>query len=200
MQIDVRLFAAGMRAQIAGLLAQKLNAAKPRIEAACATVVISAIKESPEGRSLASGGLRHELGVKDGVTAIREISEAVARGLRADVFGPKGEELASIVVSVLRTDLSEVLGLPAGSFRSKGGQVDWLNWLLTSGPATVLADFSYLGEARPASRTGTGVMVHSRRGWKVPQEFAGTTGENFLTRAMDSVGDEVLNVMLGILL
>lgn len=164
--------------------------AVPRIQARLVVLVGDAIRNAPEANSLLGGQLQGELGVVAVAEAIAAISESVQKG----VFVVATEK--SLQVGILRADLSEVLALAQGRFVSEGGySIDWLEWLLTAGKELVVADYVFFAGERNRSRTGLGVMKKGQ-GWRVPPRFAGTAQDNWLTRAISTLEDDLPRVIL----
>lgn len=86
---------------------------------------------------------------------------------------------------------------PSTSYKSKGGKVDWLKWLLEGGTGIILPDvrIKYDEYDSPIpSRTGQAIMVPGR-GWGVPTAFAGTTNDNWLTRTLAEYETEVEQII-----
>ena len=86
---------------------------------------------------------------------------------------------------------------PQSSYKSKGGKVDWLRWLLESGTGNILTDVRIKikeFDSPYPSRTGGAIMVPGQ-GWGVPQRFAGTTNDNWLTRTLSEYQKDVEQVV-----
>ena len=89
-----------------------------------------------------------------------------------------------------------MLSLPQASYvsESSGLLVEWLRWLLLEGNAVLVKDYFFLNKSGiDKSRTGLGIMVEKRsRNWSIPPRFAGTSGDNFATRALSDI-DKVID-------
>ena len=79
----------------------------------------------------------------------------------------------------------------------KGRVIPWLEWLLIAGDKTLLADYVFTEDVSVGtSRTGLGLMRQQNTGrWHVPREFAGTAKNNFVTRALSRLENEVITIM-----
>jgi hypothetical protein len=104
-----------------------------------------------------------------------------------------------IALEVLKSDYSDLLNLPGVTYITKNGfSVPWLEWLLFSGDTMVLIGYEILyNPNKPgSSRTGP-IMVPSKKkpGWKVPANFSGTTDDNFLTRALRPLENELQDII-----
>ncbi len=179
---------------LAAHLHLKLHRAVAGIRNSLAASIEAAIVRSPEYSSLLGGRLQAELGVADPVSAMNRIIKAIQDGIQVlvDPVYATGTRLnGGLTIKVLRGDFSEVLDLDVASYRSEGGhQIDWLFWLLKSGDELIIGDYSFFPGGSKRSRTGLGVMARGGA-WKVPAEFSGRENDNWLTRAMLSVGEEI---------
>ena len=103
--------------------------------------------------------------------------------------------LALIKIGIIQSDYADVLALAEAemSYTSRKGQrsLEWLKWLLTEGGRAIVTSYEYSGESRAGSRTGLGIMVKRRGGWKVPEAIAGTENDNFATRALSEIQDNI---------
>ncbi len=173
------------------------------LKVAAGELVEESVRASPEYQSLLSGELRHELGVVDGAAAMQEVFAAIAEAIIVthDPVGVAGQDLTGgLRVGILRSDLRDALSAASGTFRSEGGNVPWLKWLLTGGGEVLLAGFQYIPAERRGSRTGQGVMAQIKsdgRGhpWKLSQ-FQGTESDNFLSRALADAGDKMVQIIV----
>lgn len=189
----------GLMATLARELNARLERAVPALRGVVATFAEAAVIDSPTYTALVSGELRGELGVTDPEGAVHSVLDVLASSAfaRFAPLVPRGASLhGSLEVGIGRADLADLLGVPAGRFKSEGGHVvDWLEWLLASGTADVVADYDFVAGDFPGSRTGLGVM-RPGRGWSVPAQHAGTAADNWLTRAFATVDQGALGEAL----
>ena len=106
----------------------------------------------------------------------------------------------------IKADYSDVLSMEEARIivDSDNGNVilPWLEWLLVGGNGYIIRDYTYFEDPSITqySRTGTGIMRSDPgSGWKVPDEFAGTQENNWLTRILDitleSVSEEIFKIL-----
>jgi hypothetical protein len=162
-------------------------------------LVISAIKSSRTYDSLTSGGgkLRLDFGLPNSKSSVDSIL-AVLNNIKLDYTKPsiKGNQISGgFALSMIKADYSDIIGLPAAKVQTEKGEVlDWLQWLLLFGDKTIIKDYEVKIGNNQRSRTGGAVMVKGGR-WGVPSEFAGTIKKNWITEAIDSIEDQVQNLL-----
>jgi hypothetical protein len=162
--------------------------------------IVRYIQASPEYASLLNGDLRKELGLVNSDRALQSIINTIISNMQID-YTPirvQGNSIdGGITVSILQADYRDVLSLSESSYMSKSGiTVPWLDWLLTSGTAPVVIGYTikYNPNDPKSSRTGP-VMVKSKSSWSIPTEYAGTTGDNFLTRALLPIENDLIEII-----
>lgn len=158
------------------------------------------IRTSIEFSELINGELREIFGLTNPDRAVEEIIETVKRSSVIDIQESRiiGKKLtnASITISILRDDFSDVLSLQSASYTSQGGEVNWLDWMLIKGDAIILADYTVdMNNPSSSSRTGGALMVKSNRGFRVPPAYAGNSRANWLTRCFDETEEIVGNLL-----
>ena len=158
------------------------------------TIVRERIMESPEYNSIVGGTLKGELGLPDGISRITAIIEAWVLSIRVKVKAGSGKSLGSLSIQMIDSSYSDVLGLAESVLRytnrkGKSVSLDWLKWLLTEGGSTIVSEYEFTPSSR--GRTGLGVMIKSRGGWKVPAQFAGVANDNFVTRSFEGIAKDI---------
>jgi hypothetical protein len=165
--------------------------------------------------ALAGGELEGHFGFPKGtgVARIKSIIEAIANAMvvRNTPIRLSGKNFfGKLEIKVLRTDLNEIFSLPSNvtevrnySNRTKSGDEDyeilpWVEWWLKRGGDIIISQYEISFETNaPGSRSGQAIMVSNDAGiWRVPNEYAGTIGDNSLTRALLGRKNEYL-AMLG---
>lgn len=157
-------------------------------------LVKGAIENEPTYQAILYGDLRHELGIKNPDTVLGRLVTAVINGIVVD-YKPvviKGSELyAELNIGILAADLSDVLGKDFARYVSENGkEVPWLKWLLVEGDKFInLKGYEFIvdPEVVTKSRTHKGIMIQSKRSWRVPPVYSGTESNNFLTRALEDL-------------
>lgn len=163
-------------------------------------IVINAIKAAPEYGSLLNGDLMAEFGIPDSSSRLNTILDfwknIKFEYKRTSIKNNKLE--AKFILNMIRSDYADVLSLPESSFiTEKRSELNWLEWLLLFGKKTIIKDYTVVLGPSPRSRTGMALMRGVKNGkWSVPSEFAGTKNNNWITRAIDSVDDQINKLLL----
>jgi hypothetical protein len=178
---------------------RKLRAAAGPIKKEIVIILEDELRRSETVRSLLLGSLRQDFGLYEGqaIDMIEKIVRILTENLDVSLnINPSSNLIFSISLRLNPNyiqDLSDVL-----RYRSKGGEVAWMEWLLTRGSEVVVDNFMQLNFSRvhPRSRAGYALMVpNGGRSFRVNPEFAGTTADNFITRIMTSAYPKFLDVI-----
>ena len=157
--------------------------------------VRSRLITSDEYGSIVAGRLRGELGVPESSARITEIVETWVNGISTTVKTGSSPFLL-IDIGMIQSDYGDVLGLDAETYTYTsargGGEIPWLEWLLLEGPRRIINKYEFSSNVRRRSRTGMGIMIQKSRGfWQVPSDMSGTSTDNFATRALDKIEDDI---------
>jgi hypothetical protein len=170
------------------------NKVRPQIQ----NIVFTAIMNSPEVQSLQGGDLQAELGVPDAAGRVRNLAELWAKSIRVVSFQPAkmqgGFFRATLELGGIQSDFADALSSPDAIYTTNSGQViQWLEWLLIEGDKVIIREYQIGLDVYDVSRTGLGnVMIKNQKAsWSVPAHFAGTEDDNFVTRAIDTVADDI---------
>ena len=167
-------------------------------------IVRQAITDSPEYYSLLGRGatdLQAHFGLIAPTTIVNDIIYQIQDAMRADIILAKGinDLNGGISIKILKSNFSDALSARNASYLSKDHVIDWLRWLLFEGtrPITREGGVSYDIEFGfyPKSRSKKAVMKQKSSTWSVPHEFAGTVGDNWLTRAMNGIEVKVAEII-----
>ena len=94
----------------------------------------------------------------------------------------------SYQTTAIQGDWQDVLGLSDGVTVAATRSLPWLEWILEAGAAATVLNYSVVYGSFPGSRSGGGIMVVTPQiHFNVAEEFQGTTNDNFITRALDSM-------------
>ncbi len=181
----------------------KVPALRPKVESIVRGLIGKYIKLSPEYLSFGGGILQQELGVLDPYSSLDDMLAILVSSVTVKmrpVYQRGGQIGGGLTVRAVPTDFyNQVTSL--GKYTSeKGFDVPWLEWLLTAGDEVIIKDYgiSFGGKAKMFSRTGGPIMRKGGDGWgigasksRVPPEFSGVAGNNFVTRAMDRMAPEL---------
>ena len=166
------------------------------------SLVRRAIVSSDEYRELLGGELQAELGVPDSATRLDYILQIWLNSLtvsRKPVRISGSSIAGGFSIFMIREDWSDVLGSSAAQYVTiKGKSMPWLEWLLLAGDATIITDYTFSANIPRGfnSRTGGGVMLEApQRRWSVPRQHAGTAADNFVTRSLYGIGEQIGDIM-----
>lgn len=181
--------------QINNFLQNAFNKIKPKL----VSIVIEAIKAAPEYNSLLSGQLQAEFGIPDSSSRLNNllnIWENITFELQQATI-KNNEITGGFILNMIKSDYSDVINSDSAIFTTeKGTDLRWLEWLLLFGNKTIIKDYTIILGPNPRSRTGKAIMRGVTSGkWRVPPEFAGYANDNWITRAIDSVDDEINNLL-----
>lgn len=170
--------------------------AKPKIESGIKNLVKESLEQSPEIQSLRSGTLRMDFGLV--VDPTEELIYAIVNSVH--VFFKNFRFYKNSISNVLSVyiqpaDFDNLLSLAvANVITERGEDLPWLEWLLTAGNSVVIAGYSVEYGVYEQSRTGGAIMVPAGF-FKVDPEFSGTVVDNFISRALESRGEEINNII-----
>lgn len=161
------------------------------------------VRSQPEIGSLVGKGVFGSLNAQFGLpigtaeNAVNQIVFAVVKSMEINIR-PIDTRLKGLVeFSFQPKDFFNILGLQSGHvLTEKGGDLHWLDWLLTQGDRTIVVGWNYV--PAPVGRSGGGEMNVGGL-WRVPPEFSGTLGDNFITRAFKSREKEITSILQGLL-
>lgn len=163
-------------------------------------IIRQAIVSSPEYQSLLSGELRYEFGIPDPGPKLAGLIDIWANNISYTKMNPtiKGDKIkAFFSANTIRIDYADVLYTDYALVvdGARGYSLPWLEWLLLEGNKTIIDNYEVILGASKYSRTGNALMKSSNQSWKVPSAYAGTASDNWITRAIDSVSDNIENLL-----
>lgn len=194
-------FAAKVQFLIAPKVDKILVKAKPAIQNQISHLLRIAISSSPTIRSLKDGQLQVDFGLTSDAAsaATNDIVNAVLSSV--NVFFKKsqrGKTLGSLVIQIDPATVSAAVETSSmGSYLSDGYKITWLDWLMTRGTEVVVEGFEVVSTASydDRSRSGGGFMLPTGGVFRVAPEFAGTEGDNFITRAIIANGPNIRKII-----
>lgn len=185
--------------QLSEQLNKAIQASIPKIKLATQELLKTAILSEPEYGALTSarGPLRIEFGIEDPSLvnfAIDNIVNTVnikATRLKIGNLGISG----GLVLTAIPQDELEMISKSFSQFTEKGVSLEWLRWLLYEGANPIVRGYSVrIGENR-YSRTGGALMVQSKKSWRVPATYIGTVKNNWITRSIDKIEDQITGLI-----
>jgi hypothetical protein len=163
-------------------------------------LIKDALTSEPEYQSLISGQLKYEFGIPTS-QQVDDIINLWIQNIKVD-YDPPLARTSSITggfsLSAIRDDYSDVISSQAASVidNKSGAVLPWLEWLLLYGGKIIVRNYTVRLGPNPRSRTGMAVMVESNgNNWRVPPQFAGTSNNNWVTRALGKIDDRILDAI-----
>ena len=163
--------------------------------------IYKAIVSEPEYQSLLTGKLRYEFGIPEAAQKVNEIVNIWTNNVIVTVTpitlsgsGLKG----GFSINMINSNYEDVLTSDnALVFDGLSKAVlPWLEWLLLYGSKIIVKNYTVQVGPNPYSRTGLAIMTPSKENWRVPPEFAGTSTNNWVTRALDKLDDSKIPTMI----
>lgn len=163
-------------------------------------LVAEALRSQPEYTSLMAGTLRAEFGIPNPgsivsvVDALIDTLDVKKENIKLSSKGITGGFLLTMMKSddmngVINMDISTVTD------ESEGYMLPWLEWLLYSGNEIIVKNYEVNYGNFLYSRSGMAIMKPASGSWKVPSEFSGTEKDNWTTRAIDSVEEDIYKII-----
>ena len=181
-----------IRKEIAARMPKVIDAVQERL----GVELFDAIQDSPTWRAVKAGSLRGELGIAN-VASLDNILLTWADGV--EVTYEQNKEFGILRIGMIQADYSDVLSLPESSFVSSSARtgntsvIEWLRWLLLESTAIIVSNYSFVPKNN--GRTGLGIMIETGRGWRIPQQYAGSATDNFATRSLQNIGSVIDKVV-----
>lgn len=165
---------------------------QPRVRSLIKYELYNAIYECPEMESLRSGKLKWDFGLD--FDPSMAISEAVSGAFKTKYIENQST-VAQFEIDIQPLSYLEVLELPeAVQITERGEVLPWLEWLLTYGSTIVCID-GFGVKYASAGRSGGAVMIEGYnfgQPFMVDPLYAGTKGDNFITRAISANKDKII--------
>jgi len=201
---DDRIFMQAASAESQKLINSKLNFIQNNVTRQASAIILASLSNSDTVQSLLSGSLRDDFGLfgNSVQVTVNNIVKYVSQNIKIKIEQYKsGGFIFRITVQLLSSnDLQNIIEVPLGSFPSRGGMVNWLEWLTTKGSQVVIGDYWVYPYAKGKTRSGgTKIMnkLTSPQGepFRVDPKYAENADSNFITRAIEDVADEILNIV-----
>lgn len=170
-----------------------------KIKNSVKSLIPSWVLSQPEIQSLLSnspGSLAGQFGIPDNTSSIvNNIANSVANS--TDVkFVPYSQNLSGgLELRFQPKDFANLLNLPDGHVKYKGGDLHWLEWLLKRGDSAIVTNYQY-NPKTGLGRSRLGNMI-TGGSFRVPPQFSGTEDNNFITRSF--IGSQQENQLSQIL-
>lgn len=158
-------------------------------------IIQNAVESSPTVIALQGGDLAQLFAVSIGESYTFATELITALISEISVSAPptriSGLTLSSdFTVNMLDDSYSNVLAIPSGSYVTQNGvAIPWLSWLLFYGLSPVLPHAKLISTQRGV------IAAHADDDLRVLPAYAGVANDNFLTKALDSLNDEITQVI-----
>ena len=184
-----------------GRFSSKLSSIKNEIS----IKVVEFLQNTNTYSSLVDGDLADHFGlpIGDRRARIDSILQMIGNNIEIDfkpikVFGIRF--VNEVKIGVLIKDFVDILSMSESIVQTKKGQeLPWLHWLLIRGNAVIISEhqIKFLGGR---GRSGGAIMVkNNAKVWRVPIEYSGTIGSNWLIRAFTENSDGFTSIITNIL-
>ncbi len=178
-----------------------ISKAIPNIIVDIKNLVAEALRQEPEYISLMSGTLKAEFGIPDS-GSVEKIIDALTNTLSVKsekiVVAGNGLRGGFSLTMMKSDDMNGVIYLDSASVvdSDRGYTLPWLEWLLYENNKPIVKRYSVEYTSSASSRSGLAVMVPGSTNWRVPPEFAGSTRNNWTTRAISRVEDKIYSTII----
>jgi hypothetical protein len=182
-------------------VSKTINAAIPKINDDIKELVADALRQEPEYSSLLSGTLKAEFGIQD-ASSVERIVQALVSTIKIEQKpisitnnGLKGGFSLTMMKS---DDMDGIIYIDSASVvdNQKGYVLPWLEWLLYRNNQPIVRNYAVDYTNSPYSRSGLAIMVPDSSNWRVPPEFAGSTRNNWTTRAISRLDPSIYNTII----
>jgi hypothetical protein len=186
---------------IVDYLTPRIRQAARNIQTNIAPLVAQGLRDEPEYQSLIAGELKAEFGLPSAdivdsvINSLSNSIEINEQPLSTNRAGIRGGFTLTMIKS---DDLSGVINyFSANITTTKGDVLPWLQWLTLSGNTILIRDYSVSIGSYPKSRSGMAVMKPETGGsWRVPPQFVGTIDNNWITRAISRIENNIYDLMI----
>ena len=207
MKFNIRLLESEsyIRKNILSALQQDVSAAIsraiPKINQDIKLLVANALRQEPEYSSLLGGTLKAEFGIYDS-SSVEKIVEALADTLKIEqqaiTIGNTGLRGGFTLTMMKSDDMDGLIYIDSASVvdNQRGYVLPWLEWLLYRNNQPIVRNYSVKYTNSPYSRSGLAIMEPSKSNWRVPPEFAGSTRNNWTTRAISRIDQNIYKTII----
>jgi|694.fasta_scaffold00234_39 hypothetical protein len=163
-------------------------------------LIAEALRSQPEYSSLMAGTLKAEFGISN-PGSIPLVIDALIDTLDVKNSNTKISSngiIGGFTITMMKSDdMNGVISanIATVSDENKGYVLPWLEWLLYGGNEIIVQNYEVVYGNFSYSRSGMAIMKPSSGAWKVPSEFAGTEDNNWTTRAINSVEDNIYKII-----
>lgn len=177
-------------------------ASKTSIVSEIKVLIVKSLMSEPEYQSLKSGILRAELGIQDVSTVddiVNKLSETVELVDSPITISPKGGLKGGFKLVAVESETISGLISDTNAFVNddiRGYKLPWLEWLLLKGGEKIIQNHEVEFGSSPYSRSGMAIMKESSSSWRVPPQFAGSKSNNWTTRALSKIDNDIRDIII----
>lgn len=180
-------------------LSKTINKSISSISTKIKILIKKALQNEPEYQSLKSGQLRREFGIENTNNVdivIDKLIDTLVIDTKTITINSQGLS-GGLRITMIPSDFGGVIGTEEATVvdNIRGYSLPWLEWLLLKGSQIIIRDYEVKVGPSPYSRSGDAVMVSSSKNWRVPPEFIGTVTDNWTTRALSTIDDEISKII-----
>lgn len=176
-----------------------INKSIPNISQEIKNLVAEALRSQPEYASLMTGTLKAEFGIfssssiQSVINGLIETLQVTKDNIKISNNGLSG----GFKLTMMKSD--DLNGLIYADFASviddDGYVLPWLQWLLLEGQSIIVKNYEVFYTKSASSRSGMALMKPSKSSWKVPAQFSGTEKNNWTTRSINSIEDNIYAII-----
>lgn len=172
----------------------------PRISSDIKILVKNALISEPEYSSLKAGTLRAEFGISN-PSSVDTVIDALVNTIEIESYPISiirgGLSGGFLLKMIKKDDMGGVIYTDAASVidDTNGYILPWLEWLLLRGNDIIIQGYSVNYINSPRSRSGMALMVQSDKSWRVPSSFSGTENDNWITRAISKIDNDIIRTI-----
>ncbi len=183
--------------QLKRQVAVKLRNAALNVLPIINTYIAKMYRKADFVESINSGLLQSQFGLTTSraKAATDSIIEDLISNTKAEFIPGNNANILGTLRVTIRTGLSESVFTNA---EYKSGQYDipWLTWLLKKGSQVVVMNHSVNYTNSPRSRSGKALMVEDGGVFRVSPKYAGSPGDNVVTKMIGSEVKAIQNIMV----
>ena len=202
-KLDQQQFSIAATLEIKAILDRTISQLIRKIRSGLVAYVEEKLRKGPNDTyySLDIGELRRDFGFRAGENVGERVVKAVSGSIELTKLGSTSASLGGIRLQLLKGGIEFLLDKGFGAYDSNGNTVDWLRWLLTAGDTIVIADYQVMkekGTPLKGSRSGYALMVSPKmsKGFRVDPNHSGTIDDNWITRALFSAQQDIVDKLL----
>ena len=202
-KLNPNLVAAAIVQETKEKLNRTIDQLRIRIRPDLVNYVEKKLKEYPSNTyySLNFGELQRDFGFRPGENVAEQVVKTISSSIQLSKLGPTSVSLGGFRLEILKEGIQSLLNKGFAAYDSNGNTVDWLRWLLTAGDTIVVADYQVMkdkGTPLSSSRSGYALMISPKmsQGFRVDPNHSGTIDDNWITRALFSAQQDIVDKLL----